>query len=157
MSQDNGSRRLRIAAALGLFLGVACQRTTDGGGAPQPDPSYIWTGLLLDSATGDSVSGLTVAVREWPEHAAQGWAPHLDTSLLPRFAIHYSLRGIPLCNAFPETTLTVHLEFADPLGRYEPKVHRSDSFVVCPRVLPPVEQLPLNWEDSLRLQFVRRP
>ncbi len=113
---------------------------------------------MLDSVSGDSISGLLVGVREQPEHLASGWSPYLDqTSTLARFGITYSLRGIPLCRTFPETTLTVHLEFVDPLGRYEPKAHRSDSFMVCPRILPPVEQLPLNWEDSLRLLFVRRP
>lgn len=140
-----------------LIMGSSCSKTTDEG-APAPEPSYTWWGTLIDSATGEGVGGLLVDVRERQAHIANGWDPYITSGIAAngRFDVTYYLRGVVPCTTFPETTLTLHLDFVDPAGRYAPRAHQSDAFIVCPRVLPPVEQLPLNFEGSVRVMLVRQ-
>ncbi len=150
------SIRAAMAACIGL-LPLACSRTPTEEGL-NISPNYIWRGTLVDSLTGQGVGGLVASVRERAEHVANGWDPYVSTGIAAngRFEVIYYLRGVTPCSAFPDTTLTLHLDFVDPAGTYAPKTHQSDSFVVCPGALPPADQLPINLEDSLRILLVRK-
>jgi len=147
------SRALQLIAVLAPAIGLGCNSGTSADDAPTTPPNYIWTGVLIDSVTGQGVGGVVASVRERPDHMVGGWDPYLTSDFAEngRFGVIYYLRGVFPCSAFPETTLTLHLDIADPSNRYAGKTIQSDSFIVCPRVLPPPERLPLNFEDSLRI------
>lgn len=151
--------RMRVLFALTALvpIGASCKKTTDEG-APAVEPNYTWWGTLVDSVTGEGVGGLLVDVRERRQHVRNGWDPYITSGIASngRFDVTYYLRGLVPCSSIPETTLTLHLDFVDSSGRYAPKAHQSDSFRVCPKVLPPVDQLPLNFEDSIRIALVRQ-
>lgn len=153
------TRIARVVLSLAAFslVSTACKKTTEND-APAPEPRYSWWGTLVDSITREGVGGLVVDVRERAEHIANGWDPYLTTGIASdgRFDLTYYLRGAVPCSSFPETTLTVHLDFVDPSGRYAPRAHRSEPFIVCPRVLPPVDQLPLNLEKNVLILLVRQ-
>ena len=148
----------RVPACLGLALAcvIGCRNSADDGGTAAI-PTYVWRGTLVDSATHAGVGGLVANVRERSEHVANGWNPYVSTGVASdgRFEIIYYLRGVYPCSAFPDTTLTLHLDFVDPTGYYAPATIQSDSFVVCPRVLPPAAQLPLNVEEGIRIALAR--
>jgi len=144
-------------SALALLCGFGCQRSTERE-APQVAAEYVWSGTAVDSLTGAGVGGLLVSVREKAEHAKNGWGPYEAAEALDdgRFQVSYYLFGIWPCSSFPDTTLTVHLDFVDPQGRYEAASHETDSFRVCPRRYPPLDQLPADWERHLRIALARR-
>ena len=151
--------RVRLAAfgALALACLFGCRRTTEDGNTAAL-PTYIWRGNLVDSATGAGVGGLVASVRERPEHVLNGWNPYVTTGIAAdgRFEVIYYLRGVYPCSAFPDITLGLHLDFADPAAHYAPTTHESDRFIVCPRVLPPRDQWPINQEEGLRIVLVRQ-
>ena len=148
---------LPAISTLVLLCGAGCQKTTEQD-EPAAEPFYTWWGTVVDSLTGEGVDGLLVDVREREEHIRNGWDPYLTPGIVSsgHFQAVYYLRGVVPCSSFPDTTLTLHLDFVDPLGRYAAKTHQSDSFVVCPRVLPPIDQLPLNLVRNLRIALARQ-
>lgn len=151
-------KHFAASTVLALSLAAAaCQSTTAKDSNLAAYPTYDWRGTLVDSATGQGIGGIVASVRERSEHIAKGWNPYVSTGLAAdgRFEVIYYLRVYP-CSAYPDTILTLHLDFVDPSGVYAPTTHQSNSFRVCPRTLPPLDSLPLNLEQGLRIALLRQ-
>lgn len=140
-------------ASVCAILSAGCKGASTADDGPTPPPSYSLRGDIVDSVTGQGVGAIHISVREQGEHLAAGWAPFPTFSVLAsgRFDVIYYLGRIHCDGEFPDTTLMIHVEFSDSLGRYSPAVHVAPSFRVCPRTLPPYDSLPLNSEDSVRI------
>jgi len=146
--------RVGVVAFACAVLSAGCEGGPTADDAPTPPPSYTWRGDIFDAATGGGVVGdVHISIREQGEHLAAGWGPFASIGVHPpgRFGVIYYLRRVFPCSEFPDTTLTIHLEFSSSEGTYSPAVHVTRSFRVCPRTLPPYDSLPLNFEDSLRI------
>jgi hypothetical protein len=146
-------RRLFPAACLALIL--SCCNGTGNNGDLVPSPSYSWRGQIVDSVTGAPVDHTTLRIRERPEHQAAGLLPHLEVQRFSNhlFLAEYTLGGFN-CIRPPDTTLTLHLEVIDSLGRYQPAVHQSTWLVNCGQPPEPAPQ-PFPRED--RLRFLLHP
>lgn len=122
--------RSSLLLAVGLLGGCHTQECCDLVGPA----SYTWRGQVVDSATGTPVTNIQLSVRERPQHDSAGWMPAGTPEFGPNghFAFTYELVNFQWCNgARPDTTLILHLDFADPLGNHSPSTHVSRYTTNC--------------------------
>jgi hypothetical protein len=146
----------RMVPGIGLLVTLSCGNGTSNNDLI-PSPSFSWRGRIVDSVTGAPVDHTALSIREQASHQLAGLIPHLD---LQRFSNHlflaeYSLHGFH-CAEPSDTSLTLHLEITDSLGRYQPAEHSSTWLLNCDRSPEPAPE-PFPTEDSLRVLLQPSP
>ena len=148
---DTGSRAVavRLIQLIGLAVLLYCGNATSSDDSPVPSPSYSWRGRILDSVTRIRVGNTTFVIREQAALEAGGLFPFLIVEYYPdhRFVADYTLHGFR-CRGAVDTSLMLHLQIVDSLGRYRPAEHESSWLVNC-RERPGGPPQPYPMEDSL--------
>ena len=119
---------MRACSTLVLAVGVLAGCNTPDCCDLAGPASYTWRGQVVDSATGTPLTNIQLSVRERSQHDSAGWMPAGLPEFGPNghFAFTYELVNFKWCNGSrPDTTLTLHLDFTDPLGSHTLSTHVS--------------------------------
>ena len=119
---------MRTRSSLLLAVGVLAGCSTPGCCDLVGPASYTWRGQIVDSATAAPLTGIQLSVRERAQHDSAGWMPAGTPEFGPNghFAFTYALMNFRWCNgSHADTTLTLHLDFTDPLGSHTLSTHVS--------------------------------